>query len=85
MELVRQRLGREFRIDMISTAPNVVYGFVMEDGSEHTVTNPGKYPDGKITEVWEPIVKATILTPTDFIGTVMELCQSCLLYTSRCV
>jgi len=76
MEIVRERLEREFRLDLISTAPNVVYRVVMEDGSEHTVTNPSEYPDGKIAEVWEPIVKATILTPTDFIGTVMELCQS---------
>jgi GTP-binding protein LepA len=76
MEIVRERLEREFRLDLISTAPNVVYRVVMEDGTEHTVTNPSEYPEGKVAEVWEPVVRATILTPTDFIGTVMELCQS---------
>ena len=76
MEIVRERLEREFNLDLISTAPNVVYRVVMEDGSEHTVTNPSEYPDGKIAEVHEPIVRATILTPAEFIGTVMELCQS---------
>ena len=76
MEIVRERLEREFRLDLISTAPNVVYRVVMEDATEHMVTNPSEYPEGKIAEVWEPIVRATILTPTEFIGTVMELCQS---------
>ncbi|MBN9104702.1 MAG: elongation factor 4 [Propionibacteriaceae bacterium] len=76
MEIVRERLEREFNLDLISTAPNVVYRVVMEDGTEHTVTNPSEYPDGKIAEVHEPVVRATILTPTDFIGTVMELCQA---------
>ncbi|MEA5055690.1 MAG: translation elongation factor 4 [Propionicimonas sp.] len=76
MEIVRERLEREFNLDLISTAPNVVYRVVMEDATEHTVTNPSEYPDGKIAEVWEPIVRATILTPTEFIGTIMELCQN---------
>jgi len=76
MEIVRERLEREFNLDLISTAPNVVYRVVMEDGTEHTVTNPSEYPDGKIAEVHEPVVRATILTPTEFIGTVMELCQN---------
>ncbi|MDO5535830.1 MAG: translation elongation factor 4, partial [Propionibacteriaceae bacterium] len=75
MEIVRERLEREFNLDLISTAPNVVYRVVMEDGSEHQVTNPSEYPEGKISEVWEPVVKATILTPTDYIGTILELCQ----------
>ena len=76
MEIIRERLEREFNLDLISTAPNVVYRVVMEDGSEHVVTNPSEYPEGKIADVFEPIVKATILTPTEFIGTVMELCQN---------
>ncbi len=76
MEIVRERLEREFNLDLISTAPNVVYRVVMEDGSEHQVTNPSEYPEGKIAEVHEPVVRATILTPTEFIGTVMELCQN---------
>ncbi len=75
MEIVRERLEREFNLDLISTAPNVVYRVIMEDGTEYTVTNPSEYPDGKVAEVWEPVVKATILTPTDYIGTILELCQ----------
>jgi GTP-binding protein LepA len=75
MEITRDRLEREFDLDLISTAPNVVYGVVMDDGTEHVVTNPSEYPDGKIAEVREPVVKATILAPSDYIGTIMELCQ----------
>jgi GTP-binding protein LepA len=77
MEIVRERLEREFRLDLISTAPNVVYRVVLEGGAELTVTNPSEYPtDGKIAEVFEPVVKATILSPPDYIGTILELCQS---------
>lgn len=75
MEITRDRLEREFNLDLISTAPNVVYEVQMEDGTVHTVTNPSEYPEGKIAEVREPVVKATILAPSDFIGTIMELCQ----------
>jgi GTP-binding protein LepA len=77
MEIVRERLEREFNLDLISTAPNVVYRVILEDGTELTVTNPSEYPTGgKIAEVFEPVVKATILTPADYIGTVLELCQT---------
>jgi GTP-binding protein LepA len=76
MEITRDRLEREFDLDLISTAPNVVYEVGMEDGSVHTVTNPSEYPDGKIAEVREPVVRATILSPSDYIGTIMELCQT---------
>ncbi|EPH02968.1 elongation factor 4 [Propionibacterium sp. oral taxon 192 str. F0372] len=76
MEIVRERLEREFNLDLISTAPNVNYTIVMEDGSEHHVTNPSEFPDGKVAEVYEPMVKGTILTPAEFIGVVMELCQN---------
>ena len=76
MEITRDRLEREFDLDLISTAPNVVYGVLMEDGSEVEVTNPSEFPEGKIAEVREPVVKATILSPSDFIGTIMELCQT---------
>ncbi|MBA2956514.1 elongation factor 4 [Nocardioides sp. MAH-18] len=76
MEITRDRLEREFDLDLISTAPNVVYNVVMEDGSEVVVTNPSEFPDGKIDEVREPVVRATILSPSDFIGTIMELCQT---------
>ena len=76
MEIVRERLEREFNLDLISTAPNVVYSVLMEDGTEIVVTNPSEYPSGKIAEVREPVVKATILSPSDYIGAIMELCQS---------
>ncbi|MGA4508508.1 translation elongation factor 4 [Propionibacteriaceae bacterium G1746] len=76
MEITRERLENEFNLDLISTAPNVVYRVVMEDGSEHTVTNPSEYPEGKISEVYEPMVRATILAPAEYIGTILELCQT---------
>jgi len=76
MEIVRERLEREFNLDLISTAPNVVYEVVMEDRSVIEVTNPSEYPEGKIAEVREPVVRATILSPSDYIGTIMELCQT---------
>jgi GTP-binding protein LepA len=76
MEIVRERLERESDLSLISTAPNVVYTVHMEDGSQVVVTNPSEYPEGKIAEVHEPVVKATILSPSDYIGAIMELCQS---------
>ena len=75
LEIIRERLGREFGLDLIATAPNVVYTVKAEDGEEIRVENPSAFPEGKISEVREPLVDATILTPTDFTGTVMELCQ----------
>ncbi|WBQ03178.1 translation elongation factor 4 [Kribbella sp. CA-293567] len=77
MEIVRERLEREFDLDLISTAPNVVYRVEMEDGKEHVVTNPSEFPSGgKIADIFEPVVRATILSPKDFIGVIMELCQT---------
>jgi GTP-binding protein LepA len=76
MEITRERLEREFDLDLISTSPNVVYRVVQEDGTEKVVTNPSDWPDGKIREVYEPVVKTTIIAPSEFIGTIMELCQS---------
>ncbi|MEU8796859.1 translation elongation factor 4 [Spirillospora sp. NPDC048819] len=75
MEIVRERLEREFGLSLISTAPNVVYRVVMEDGTEHTVTNPSEFPEGKIATVYEPVVRATLLSPSEHIGAIMELCQ----------
>ncbi len=75
MEITRERLEREFGLNLISTAPNVVYRVVMDDGSEHVVTNPSDWPDGKSKEIWEPITKTTVIAPSEFIGTIMELCQ----------
>ncbi|HYN94568.1 MAG TPA: translation elongation factor 4 [Pilimelia sp.] len=75
LEIIGERLEREFDLDLISTAPNVVYRVIMEDASEHTVTNPSEYPVGKIAEVYEPVVRASVLTPNEYVGAVMELCQ----------
>ncbi|MCW5248963.1 translation elongation factor 4 [Streptomyces sp. SHP 1-2] len=76
LDVIRERLEREFGLDLIATAPNVVYRVIMEDGEEHVVTNPSEFPEGKIEEVFEPVVRATILAPTEFIGAIMELCQT---------
>ncbi len=76
MEITRERLEREFNLDLISTSPNVVYRVEMEDGSEHVVTNPSYWPEGKPREVFEPMVKCTIISPSEFIGSIMELCQN---------
>jgi GTP-binding protein LepA len=76
LEITRDRLEREFGLELISTAPNVVYRVVTDDGKETTVTNPSDWVDGKIMDVYEPIVKTTVICPSEFIGTVMELCQA---------
>jgi GTP-binding protein LepA len=76
LEIVRERLEREFGLDLISTAPNVVYDVTLDDGTEVVVTNPSEYPSGKVAEVREPVVRATILAPSEYIGAIMELCQS---------
>jgi GTP-binding protein LepA len=76
LEIVRERLEREYGLDLISTAPNVVYRVLMEDGQEIIVTNPSEFPTGKIAQVFEPVVRATILAPSEYVGTIMELCQS---------
>jgi GTP-binding protein LepA len=76
LEIVRERLEREFNLDLISTAPNVVYRVIKDDGAEVVVTNPSEFPVGKVAEVHEPVVRSTILAPSDFVGTIMELCQA---------
>jgi GTP-binding protein LepA len=86
MEIVRERLEREFDLSLISTAPNVVYRVVMESGEELRVTNPSDFPTGstagtgpgpagKVAKVFEPVVRATVLAPAEYIGAIMELCQ----------
>jgi GTP-binding protein LepA len=75
MEIVRERLERESGLSLISTAPNVVYRLVLESGAEMTVTNPSDFPEGKVAQIFEPVVRATILAPGEYIGTIMELCQ----------
>jgi GTP-binding protein LepA len=76
MEIVRERLERESWLSLISTAPNVVYRVIMDAGTELIVTNPSEFPDGKVAQIFEPVVRATVLAPSDYIGTIMELCQS---------
>ncbi|MGB3443393.1 MAG: translation elongation factor 4 [Actinophytocola sp.] len=76
LEIVRERLEREAGLDLISTAPNVVYRVVLDDGGDATVTNPSDWPEGKIAEVYEPVVKTSVIAPSDYIGAIMELCQS---------
>ena len=73
---MRERLEREAGLDLISTAPNVVYRVDLDDGGEVTVTNPSDWPEGKVGEVYEPVVKCTVIAPSDYIGAIMELCQS---------
>jgi len=75
LEIVTERLEREFGLDLIATAPSVIYEVTLETGKEITVTNPSEYPGGKIKKVLEPMVRATILSPKDYVGTIMELCQ----------
>jgi GTP-binding protein LepA len=75
LEITRDRLEREAGLDLISTAPNVVYRVIKDDGTEMTVTNPSDWPTGKVAQVFEPVVKVTVLAPSEFIGTIMELCQ----------
>lgn len=76
LEITRERLESEYNLDLISTAPNVVYEVTAEDGEVHRVTNPSEFPEGKVTEIREPVVDATVIVPAEFIGPVMELCQS---------
>jgi GTP-binding protein LepA len=85
MEIVRERLEREFDLSLISTSPNAVYRVVMDTGKELRVTNPSDFPGsgigtepqaGKVDRVYEPVVRATVISPAEYIGTIMELCQS---------
>ncbi len=75
MEIVRERLEREAGLDLISTAPNVIYRVFSDDGTELVVTNPSEFPTQKVDKILEPIVRSTIILPSEFVGTVMELCQ----------
>ncbi|MDR1447875.1 MAG: translation elongation factor 4 [Candidatus Ancillula sp.] len=76
LEIVRERLEREFDLSLVSTAPNVIYEVITEDKEVHIVTNPSEFPSGqKIFEVKEPLVRASILSPKEYIGTIMELAQ----------
>jgi len=76
LEIITERLAREFGLDLITTAPSVTYEVTTDTGETVTVTNPSEYPDGRVAAVSEPVVKVGILAPKDYVGTVMELCQS---------
>ena len=76
LEIITERLTREFGLDLITTAPSVTYDVMTDTGETVTVTNPSEYPDGRVAEVSEPVVKVGILLPKDYVGTVMELCQA---------
>ncbi len=76
LEIIQERLEREFNLDLIATAPSVVYEMTMTDGSEMELHNPADMPDVvKIDEVREPWIRATILTPDDYLGAILKLCQ----------
>ncbi|THG28762.1 translation elongation factor 4 [Naasia lichenicola] len=76
LEIITERLQREFDLDLITTAPSVPYEVTTEDRKTVTVTNPSEYPTGRIDSVLEPIVNASILAPKDYVGAIMELCQT---------
>ena len=76
MEIIEERLEREFNLDLITTAPSVIYELTLKDGRKVRIDNPSNYPSpDEITEAREPIVKANIMTPTEYVGNLMDLCQ----------
>jgi GTP-binding protein LepA len=76
LEIITERLEREFGLELIATAPSVIYNVTTDDGKAVQVTNPSEYPVGKISTVREPVVRAAVLAPKDYVGTIMELCQT---------
>lgn len=76
MEIIQERIEREFKIDLITTAPSVIYDVILTDGTEIKVDNPSAMPDPqKIERIEEPYVKATMMAPNEYVGAIMELCQ----------
>ncbi len=76
MEIIQERIEREFKIDLITTAPSVIYDVILTDGSQIKIDNPSDMPDPqKIERIEEPYVKATMMAPNDYVGAIMELCQ----------
>lgn len=76
MEIIQERIEREFKIDLITTAPSVIYTVHLTNGQQLTVDNPSNMPDPQAMDrVEEPYVKATVMVPNDFVGAVMEICQ----------
>ena len=77
MEIIQERIEREFKIDLIATAPSVIYHLYLTDGSDYTIENPSKMPDvQKISRIEEPYVKTSIMTPEEYVGSIMEICQN---------
>ncbi len=76
MEIIQERLEREYNLDLITTAPSVIYKVCLANGEERMIDNPLNYPDPAVLE-WaeEPFVKANIMTPSDYVGNIMDLCQ----------
>ncbi|MBQ6048209.1 MAG: translation elongation factor 4 [Oscillospiraceae bacterium] len=76
MEIIQERLEREFDLDLITTLPSVIYKIIKTDGSTVMVDNPHNYPDpANIAEAYEPYVKVSIITPNEYVGNIMPLCQ----------
>ena len=76
MDVIQERLEREFNLDLIMTAPSVIYQVTKTDGSEIVIDNPSTLPDSsEVDQIFEPYVKATIMVPNDYVGAVMELCE----------
>ncbi len=76
MEIIVERIQREFNIGILATSPSVVYEVVMNDGNKIMIDNPTKLPNrNDIDEIREPIILATIMSPKEYVGTIMELCQ----------
>ncbi|MCL1881438.1 MAG: translation elongation factor 4 [Oscillospiraceae bacterium] len=76
MEIIQERIEREYNLDLITTAPSVVYKIVKTDGTELMIDNPTNYPDPSVIEVsYEPMVRVNVFSPVDYVGVIMELCQ----------
>ena len=76
MEIVQERLEREYNMDLVTTAPGVLYRVTTTDGEVHEIDSPAKLPDaGRIARLEEPVITAMILTPSDFVGPILQLCQ----------
>ncbi len=76
MEIIEERLEREFNLDLITTAPSVIYEIKRTDGTIVKIDNPSNYPNTEVIDTaYEPIVKASLITPTEYVGTIMDLCQ----------
>ena len=76
MEIIQERIEREFNIPLITTAPSVIYRITLTNGDVMDIDNPSNYPDPqRIDFVEEPYVKASVIVPNDYVGTIMELCQ----------